>query len=87
MRNNKKEGARLLCPKPQAPGFRFWRRQLRRLPRRLVYKKALRTVSRSGGLHADRQRYPLASALGSPPGATPAKLCEHTLRVEIQPPK
>ena len=55
---------------------------------RVLYQKALRPVSRSGGLAPTASgANSIASALGTPPGATPAELCQHSTRILENPPK
>jgi hypothetical protein len=51
-------------------------------------RKALRPVSRFGGLAPTASgANSVASALGTPPGATPVWLCQHSIRVQIEPAK
>jgi hypothetical protein len=51
-------------------------------------RKALRPVSRSGGLAPTASgANSVASALGTTPGATPVWLCQHNIRVQTEPAK
>src|ERR1700681_2567509 len=74
--------------KPKASALKFHQSNGSRQDNALLALRKHSRVLRHSRASADCFRAnPVASALGTAPGATPARLCEHTMRVSAEPSK